>query len=481
MKGIRILLTVLILSAVSFAQTFTLQQAIEYGLKHNDRIRQFDERLYQKRYANYAAWGNFLPEIKLDARYTHLNAPLDIDLNFLREGLLQMQTSDQVQMANLQSLILNGRPLTPEELSQVQQLAYSSLNKALPPFNLHLKDQNFKTATLTAVQPLFLGGKLIAAKKFASAEKSAAEQELQKTRNEITREIVNRYLTVVMLKAVVRTRKDVLKGMQLHQKQAEALFKQGLIARTDVLRARVAVAEARRRLFDDQKKLELAKIALKQSMGLDENESLVLTDSLRFKAFNDSLAQLLKQAQKTQPVFQLLKAKEKAAAQKLTVERAEFLPQLAAFGKYEMYPEYLSILEPRWVVGLNLQLNLFNGFKKYNRVQQARHLKKEVHFLKKEVERKIQLWIHQSYRKMRNARQEYFQLAADIDLARENLTLQEKRFQTGLSTSLDVIDARLILEKEQIARYQALFQYYMALNDLFTAVGEPLKITTVWN
>ncbi|WP_456442317.1 TolC family protein [Caldithrix abyssi] len=462
------------------AQTLTLDEAIDRALKNNELIKRQEERLLQKKHANLEALGNFLPQVKVEAGYTHLNKPLEIDLNFLREGLLQLQTGDQVKMANLQSLILNGRPLTDAELSRVQQQAYLALDAALPPFALAFKDQDYKSATLLGVQPLFLGGKLIAAKKFASSELQASKQELYKTRNDVIQQVVKNYLAVVLLNEVVKTRQNVLQAMLRHQTQAQKLFAQGLISKSDVLRARVAVAEARRNLFDDQNKLELAEIALRHILALDDQTPIVINDSLVYKALNDSLETFLRLAREGQPVLKLLSFKEQSAAQKFAAERAEFLPQVAAFGKYEMYPEYLSILEPRWAVGLRLQINLFNGFKDYNKLQEARHLKKEVHLLKTHTQRQIDLWVQKTYRQMRNAETRYLQLASDIALARENLRSQQKRFEAGLGTSLDVIDANLILEKEQIARHQSLFDYYQSMVELFAAAGNPAKIKEIW-
>ncbi len=454
------------------AQTLHLDEAIQIALKNNQRLKQAREKVQQKAYANHAAWGNFLPSVTLQGGYTHLNDPLQIDLSPLRQAIIQLQTRDQVNMANLQSLIVNHRPLTAAELLLTEQTAYNALNRALPPFKETFKAQDYKTATLTAIQPLFLGGKLIAAKNFANAEEKAAQAEWLKTKNEVIREVIDNYLGVVLLQQVVQTRREVLAGMKRHQHQAQVLFKQGLIAKTDVLRAKVAVAEAERHLFDDQNQLQLAYLALRHSLGLDENAPLAIADTLRYHAFNDSLQTILRQAQAMQPILQLIAAKRTEAKQKLLAEASEFLPHVAIFGKYEMYPQYLSSLEPRWAVGVNVQINLFNGFKKYNRVQEARHLNKEVKYLQKDATQKINLWVNQAYRQMRNAEQRYFKLQANIALAKENLKSQEKRFQTGMGTSLDVIDARLLLEKDRIDQLKALYDYYVAMTDLFVAQGQ---------
>ena len=145
-----------------------------------------------------------------------------------------------------------------------------------------------------------------------------------------------------------------------------------------------------------------------------------------------------------------------------------------------MYPEYLSSLEPRWAVGLQMKFNLFNGFKDYLRLQTASHLEDEVSFIEADTKRKINLWVNKAYLDADNSKTRYQKLIATVDLANENLRQNEKRFLSGLGTSLEVIDARLSLEKVEIDRLLSLYEYYHSLSDLFLAVGTPNEFFKVW-
>ena len=169
------------------------------------------------------------------------------------------------------------------------------------------------------------------------------------------------------------------------------------------------------------------------------------------------------------------------ASENFNVARSSFLPTIAAFGKYEVYPEYLSSLEPRWAVGLQMKMNLFNGFKDYLKLQSAKHLESEVEHAAQDAKKKINLWITKSYLEMQNSKTRYEKLKATISLAEENLRQNEKRFETGMGTSLEVIDARLSLEKVQIDRLVSLYQYYSSLADLYLAAGVPTEFLKIWS
>jgi len=82
---------------------------------------------------------------------------------------------------------------------------------------------------------------------------------------------------------------------------------------------------------------------------------------------------------------------------------------------------------------------------------------------------------------VQNAKEKYEKVKTNIALAKENLRQNEKRFETGLGTSLEVIDAELSLEKNLIESKNALYEYYKSLSELYQSIGNPEKVLTIWN
>jgi outer membrane protein TolC len=463
------------------AQYLTLEDAVTTALKNNPKIKQYSEKSAQKKYADMEAWGNFLPKINVTASYTHLNDPLILDLNPIREVIIGIQSGNQAELTNIYNIIQNGAALTDQQKAYAAQQASAQLNAAIPSFDEIFKDQDYKTATIVGVQPIFMGGKLLAAKKFASDELDASEVELRKTRDDVIQETVNNYLTVVFLLDVVKTRENVLSGMKRHEAMAEKLLQQGLIANYNMLRAKVAVAEAERNLFDDNNKLELSKTALKSMLGIQEDADIQIRDSLVYSDNLGGFNSYLDKAMDQQPVLKLISLKKDAAHQKYNVERSKFLPQAGLFGQYEMYPQYLSCVEPRWAVGIQVSLNIFNGFQDYANLQTASHLEDEVKYLEADAVRNIRLLINKDYKDAANSKERYLKTDESISLAKENLRLNERRFDTGLGTSLEVIDAQLSLEKNEIESKQSLYDYYKSLTALNVNAGNPEEVLKIWN
>jgi outer membrane protein TolC len=480
----KIILSLIVISlfpALLYSQKVSLKEAIDITLQKNEKIFQYKEKLSQKEFAEQSSWGNFLPSVNLTASFTHLNKNMDINLNAIRDAMITIQSGNSADLANISSILSGTGALTAAQKLQVKSLAASTLDGLLPEFVQTFKKQDYKTATVQAVQPLFLGGKLLAAKKFATAEKDAAYIELTKIENETVTETIGNYLRVVLLKDVVKLRQNVLNSIVEHQKRAQKLFDEGVIANYHVLRANVAVADAEKNLSDDQSNYQLALLALKNSLGLESSDNIDAADTISFHPVSETLEAAVMGAMKNQPLLQMIAQKKISAEQNYNVSISNFLPTIAAFGKYELYPEYLSSLEPRWAVGVQMNLSIFNGFKDHLNVQTAKHLENEVMYIEADAKKKVELWVNKSFKELEKSRTRYEKLNSTVALAKENVRQNIKRFETGMGISLEVIDAHLSYEKVELDRIVSLYEYYMAAADLYLAGGEPLSILKIWN
>ncbi len=465
--------------STAYSQSLTIEDAIDYAMKHNQQIKQYEAKISQKEYQNLEALGNFLPQINLISSYTHLNDPIGIDLDPIRQAMIQLQSKNQVEFANIYSIFQGNPQLTNEQRNLLFSQYSTQLNSLIPPFTKELKKQDYKTATIVGTQPIFTGGKLLAAKKYSSLDEKAAEIELKQIKDEVTKEIIKKYLAVVMMNDVVKIRIDIVESIKKHRDRADKMLKQGLISNHNLLRAEVALADAEKNLFEDKNKLELAYLGLKSEMGMDLNEAITVDDSLIYQEFNESIENYITLAKTNNFILNLIELKKQQAEQKFNVERSSFLPTLAAFGKYELYPEYLSALEPRWAVGLSLNINLFNGFRDYAKLQTADYLIDEVNALLKNAEDKVTLLINKNFKDVINSREKYLRNQTTIALAKENLRLNEKRFETGLGTSLEVVDANLVYEKSLLDSESFLFEYYSNLTELYSVSGNTQNVLKI--
>jgi len=445
----------------------TLSAAVDTAMIHNSQIRRYQQAVTEKEYMSRASVGNFLPSVDVVGGYTYFSANPEINMSQVKESVDDLFGKYGVVIAKE----LN---LSDESQEAIYNKIVTGAGK-LPAYNIIIDQQNYPNLNVVATQPLFMGGKIIAGKKFADAELFYANEELRKVSNDVVKETVERYYGVVLLQQVVKVRKEVVQGMKHHERQATRAIEIGVIPKHELLRAQVAVANAERDLTDDENKLELAKMALKSSLGLPDTIDVMVIDSLKFKLISTNLDDVRQMAYSKQPIFKMIDQKKVMVQQKHAVELSEFMPQIAAWGQYSAFRSEYPVIMPPFMVGIQAHINIFHGMQKFNKLKSTRYLAQQVELADKYAHEQVNLWINKSWRDANYKKERYLKMKPSVELARKNLEINEKRFTEGLGKSIDVIDARLLYEGAEVERLKSLYDYYLALADLYLATGAPQK------
>jgi len=480
---LRLLLTTVILNLFIFFSSqllfgqqtlqLSLEAAVDTALNNNIKIQQYKQAVLQKEYLSKAAVGNFFPSIDVMGGYTYFSKNPEVNMGQVKESVDDMFGKYGV-------VIAQELDLSQEDQKIIYDKIVGGLGK-LPAYNIVVDQQNYPNLNITALQPIFLGGKIIAGKRFAEAEQEYASLDLQQVSNEIIKETIERYFGVVLLSEVVDVRKQVVTGMLKHEKQAKKAIEVGVIPQHELLRAQVAVANAQRDLSDDENKLELAKIALKTSLGLNKSITVIATDSLKFRIAAINLNDLQTQAISTQPIFGMIEQKKVMVNQQHALDVSEFMPQVAAWGEYGFFREEYAVIMPPAMIGIQARINLFHGLGKVNKLKATKYLMEEVSKAEIYAHDQVNLWVESSYREVLNSEEKYRKMKPTVALSKKNYEIIAKRFQEGLSKSIDVIDSRLLYEGIELERLKSLYDYYIALSELYLATGNPEKVVKMLN
>jgi outer membrane protein TolC len=473
---LRVIAILLLITTYTYGQErkISISEALEISYTNNEKIKRYSERVQQKIYDDKAAKGNFLPSVNILGGYTYLSENAKVNTSQVKNSLDDLGGRYGAAFVESYGDEL-GLSITPEA-------AYNTIVGSLgqlPAYNVIIDNQQIPTAVITATQPIFTGGKIIAGKKYAEAELQSSYIELKQVKDEIVNELTNRYLSAVLLKQVVNTRRQVYEGMQTHERQAERAVQLEILPKHILLRAQVAVANAQKDLYNDMNNLLLAKMALRTTMNLPDSSSLSVVDSISYQNIYLDFNELLNTAKTKQPILELIEQKEIMAEQAHAIEKSKFMPNIAAFGTYNMLREELPIIPPKFIVGVQAQFNIFNGFKDINKLKASRHLQKEVENAKEYATQQIHLLVKSNYTKALNQQKLYKSHLTTVDLAKENLRINTRRFEEGIGKSIDVIDASLLYEKSKIDQLIALDGYYKAIANLYIATGEPEKIILI--
>lgn len=460
-----------LLFAPSVEGQLSLREAANRALATNPGLRGAELTVEARSEAVHAARGLLLPQVDLNAALTYLDKDLVLNLDPIRDAMISIEAGDQEAIKNLESLLVRGRPLSEGERAAITGQVREQMESGLPHFQETLKDQSFLQGVVTVRQPIFAGGKILAGIRAAQAQEDGAHAARDSQRGAVLAEAAQRYLDVLLATEYLRLREEAERTLLLHRERAERLMEEGVIAAHEKIRADVAVADAERAAFNAREHLRIAQVALVSSLGEDDPH-VPLADTLLFYESPLSLNQALESFEESNPTLQQLRAGTEALEEKARARRADYFPTIYGFGMYNLFDRYMvEGAEPKWAVGIGVSFSLFDGLRRTHEWEEARLDASALGDRTAETQRKLRLFLQNAVMQMELAREQYLQLTAVRSQAEENLRLNSRRFDEGLGTSLEVIDARLSLDAVLLQRSSALHSFYSRQLDVFEVIG----------
>jgi outer membrane protein TolC len=441
------------------AQEMSLSTAVDKALAANHDLLAKTKHIEFLQAEKKEALTHYFPRIDFAGSYTRLNSPIDLNLDALRGLLISLQTENKLADIDLQMLVSRGYALTDAERTVYASQIESALDSAVPSMNIHFLDQDVWRATLEFVQPIWMGGKIQALNRGADLQYQEGVEEFLISQETVKEETCRIYLTAKLLEDVVTVNKQAEEGIAGHLKQAAGLYNSGLIAKSQLLRAKVAFSEAGKNRKNAEDNLRTARSVLANLVKADDPDALVLTMPLPFPPSASSREQVKSSLLAGNRTLKMLDIKQELVKTKKRGDLAAYLPQIFAFGRYELYKGDLSFMDPHWAVGVGLKLNVFSSGEKYFKLAADEKLRQEVEEKKKDVEDLLGKASDQLYYTADSRKNTIDSFPARLEEAEENLKLAASRFSSGLGISLEVVDANLILEKIRTERAQAIYEY----------------------
>lgn len=415
------------------------------------------------------ATSQYLPRLNFKATYTHLDNPIDLELDNLRNLIIQLETGGQLADINLQTLIKRGTPLTDAEKNVYTSQITQKLDSMIPSFDLHVLDSDLFRASIEFSMPIWMGGKVQALNKAAGLNLKEGRVNYTITEEQTRAEVIQVYLLNKLLEEVLNVYKEAETGIEGHYKRAESLYQAGLVAQYQLLRAKVALSDARANREKGEENLKTARSILANLLNRDNLDGVTLVTPLNYIKITEDQNKTWAFIREHNSTLDKLGIKKELVEIKRKADLGDYLPQVYAFGKYELLRKDLSLLDPKWAIGVGVNLNLFSGGEKIFKLKGDRQLYREVSEKTSEVESMLKKLTDKLYFSAASELHTIESIETRLEEAQENLRLAESRFSSGLGISLEVVDAHLMLLKIKTERFQAIYNYttnWLKLNEL---------------
>lgn len=234
----------------------------------------------------------------------------------------------------------------------------------------------------------------------------------------------------------------------------------GAVARADVVRVKVEVANARLAYINMASAVTVARANLNAALGRRAEEALRLapaTGAVAIPSGADRAAALLR-VQTARPEMQV--ANERVAARRAAVAaaRAAYRPKLRADASAGWRDDDWLPADEDWSVGVSFQVPLFNGFLFDRNLDKAEAELKEEEAVREQLAVALQQEVCVAYAQFAAAGEAVLAAGALVEDARESLRVARERYAAGAGTVNDLLDAQTNVSGAELAEAQAVFQ-----------------------
>ncbi|NOY52727.1 MAG: TolC family protein [Deltaproteobacteria bacterium] len=418
-------------------QTLTLTEGIRTTLKNHPALKAAGYALNAADEAVREARGGFLPRIDLSETFNRTTGPGEVFWTELSQERFSL------------SDFAATNPNDPDAIS------------------------NYNTQ-VTLVQPLYTGGKLSAGYQISKLQRGAVEKKREQTRQQVIREFTTAYYRALLAGRYVKVAEKAKAAVEAHVKMARDLLEQGMVLRSDLLRAQVRLSEVESRLITAKNQRKLALANLNRIMGVDQGRDYQLVDQEKTTPSppEEELPQLIREAEAHRPDLAGLKRMKEAAEKGVTVARSAFLPHINLVARYDRNDrDFLGSDGEYWSVMAVAGINLFEGLSGRARVRRARADAARMSSLVTRAEEGIEMEVRKAYLNMKEAGARLEVARRTVAMSEAGMKIVEDRYRNGMGRITELLDTEASLTRARTDEARARYDLNLSRTHLDFALG----------
>ncbi len=347
--------------------------------------------------------------------------------------------------------------------------------------------ENAWTGGVTVSQLLFQGGKVGAGLAGARAYEDAAGAQLDETRHDVVAHTRRAYLDALYAERLVAIAEEGRRLADEQLRRVELNQRVGSAAEYDLLRARVEAANQDPLVVAARNGRDLAFRALRQLVNIPSGTAIELDPGVLTMA--DSLIEVdTVQLAAMAAGRRLVDAAEAAVElrrQAVRYYRSDYWPALRAnlYLGAQAYPNGFTPVGERWTrdwyASFTISWPLFEGLRTRGQVQQAQAQLERARLDLARTREAVELEVEQARAELARARTLLDARRVTVTQASQAHRLAGVRYANGISTQLEVSDARLALQQAEANEASATRDYLVAIANMERALGRPVPMRLV--
>lgn len=363
----------------------------------------------------------------------------------------------------------------------------------IPPFSITLPQQlggnsftlapsvlNNYAMKLSLEQPLFTGFRLDAAANAAAYNARASEQDYTKSKADLTYNIRAAYWSLFQAMELKKVNDENAEQVKAHLRDVQNLLDQGMATTNDVLKVQVQLSAARLRQIEANNNVQLAAIALNNTIGIPLQTRITIDSQLERRAstHNENVQALIERAMEKRPELRAMEYRVRAGEAAITGAKAGWWPQIYLSANYnynrpnQRVQPIQDVFKDTWDVTLGVSLDIWNWGRTLHLTDQASAQYEEAKDAWTQTKDVITLEVTQNYLNLKQAQERTAVAEHGVQQAEESYRVTNTRFKEGLAQNSDLLDAEVALLLAKTNYTNALVDYALAEARLQKSTGE---------
>ncbi|MDD5556595.1 MAG: TolC family protein [bacterium] len=410
----------------------SIEDAIRTAFANNKRIQIQEKEIRAAKAARLGAVSAFLPKVNVDGGYTRNDAVLG-----------------------------EAVPLAGETEKDI---------------GLFTGYENDIRAGASVDQPIYTGGANLAALRKAQIGIRVQEETLRATRLDVELDAKRLYYGLLLAAENERIARNLVAQARSHYENVRDKYAHGTASRFDLLQSKIHVSLLVPQLVQARNAIDLTEADLKKLLSLPMRAAILPRDALLHVPVRIDEESFLRTALERQPEVILRTLGVDMGEWSVRQARAGRLPQVAANLRYETAADsagdLLASRHSLWRAGVSVTVPIFDGFYTKSKVDEAWARYAQAGLEREDVLERVAVEVRRACLDLRQAQAIVDSQRDNIVEATEALRLSEVRFDNGVGTNLDVIDAFVSLSQAEQYLAGGIYDYIMAKSYLHRTMGE---------
>ena len=319
--------------------------------------------------------------------------------------------------------------------------------------------------------PLYTSGRITSGINASTAMLNASEADRNSVLLNLKIQVAEAYVAKLRATCGIEVARSYVATLEAHEQDVLNLYNQGIVALNDHLASQVSLADARQSMLQIQNHVDLATASFNRLLQRPLSQKAEL-EELTLENITEDLPALIEKALSQRSELTSLLKKNQTLQNQAKSVKAEDMPQIALTGGYGYQQNDYLVKEGQWSITIGLQWNLFDGGISNHKANALSRQANALLHHHKDLISIVSLQTRKAWLETQETQKRISVTNKAVTQAEENLKVSRNRYNSGLATNTEVLNAMTLRIKSQYNNANAHYDRLLAILHLKRAIGE---------